>query len=117
VAALRIGPAQLAVTPNELDPQIGDHYRSLMTNAEHTWVLGLGNDEIGYQMQAAKFNPSCHACAVYVAIGNEENCPIALELGEEAVDCSTVFFNNVGPRADGQLQAEMETLLGELNTP
>jgi hypothetical protein len=117
VGALRIGPAQFAVTPNELDPQIGDHYRALMTGADHRWVLGLGNDEIGYQMPAAKFNPSCHECAVYVAIGNEDNCPIALELGPEAVDCSTVFFNNIGPRADGQLQGHMETLLGELNAP
>jgi hypothetical protein len=117
VAALRIGAAQMAVTPNELDPQIGDLYRARMTGADHRWVLGLGNDEIGYQMQAAKFNPACHECAVYVAIGNEAECPIALELGEDAVDCDTVFFNNIGPRADGQLQGHMQSLLDELNAP
>src|SRR6185369_4521658 len=59
--ALRIGPAQIAVTPNELDPQIGNRYRDAMASAgaEHRFLVGLGNDEIGYQMPAAKFNPSC----------------------------------------------------------
>ena len=57
--ALRIGDAQFAVTPNELDPQIGNLYRGMMTRAQHRFLVGLGNDEIGYQMPAAKFNPSC----------------------------------------------------------
>jgi hypothetical protein len=80
-------------------------------------VLGLGNDEIGYQMPAAKFNPSCHECAVYVALGNEANCPIALALGEEAVDCGTVFFNNIGAGADPFLQGLMLPLLDAVNGP
>ena len=115
VDALRIGPAQFGVTPNELDPQIGNHYRDLMTQAEHRWMLGLGNDEIGYQMPLAKFNPSCHECASYVIFDNTANCPIALALGEEAVDCGTVFQNNIGGNADPQLQGIMEGLLGQLN--
>jgi hypothetical protein len=115
VNAFRIGPAQFGVTPNELDPQIGNHYRALMTGAEHRWLLGLGNDEIGYQMPLAKFNPSCHACASYVIFDNTAACPIAVELGEDAVDCSTVFENNIGGNADPQLQGLMEGLLGDLN--
>ncbi len=117
VNALRIGPAQIAVTPNELDPQIGNLYRDQMTGAEHRWVLGLGNDEIGYQMPTAKFNPSCHECVTYVVLDNTENCPIAVALGEEAVDCDTIFINNVGAGADGLFQGIMNGLLGELNAP
>jgi hypothetical protein len=115
VNVLRIGPAQFGVTPNELDPQIGNHYRDLMTNAEHRWMLGLGNDEIGYQMPIAKYNPSCQECATYVIFDNTANCPIAQEIGEDAVDCGTVFQNNIGSLADPQLQAVMEDLLGQLN--
>jgi Neutral/alkaline non-lysosomal ceramidase, N-terminal len=112
---LRIGPAQMALTPNELDPQIGYAYKDQMTAADHKWVMGLANDEIGYQMPAAKFNPSCHECAAFVILGNEEECPIAQELGVEVVDCSTVFENNIGPATDTQLQGVFGGLIGGLN--
>lgn len=115
VNLLRIGPAQFGVTPNELDPQIGNHYRDRMTTSQHHWMLGLGNDEIGYQMPVAKFNPSCHECVTYVIFDNTENCPIAIAIGEDAVDCGTVFQNNIGASADPQLQAVMEGLLDQLN--
>jgi hypothetical protein len=107
---LRIGPAQFAVTPNELDPQIANHYRSMMTGAEHRFVIGLGNDEIGYQMEAAKFNPSCFLCFDLNVFGSDPmgKCP------EETNDCGTVFVNNIGPMADPQLQGVMEDLLAEL---
>ena len=62
--AIRIGEAQIAVTPNELDPQIGNVYRARMTQANHRFIFGLGNDEMGYQIQAAKHNPSCNLCAL-----------------------------------------------------
>lgn len=117
VNVLRIGPAQMAVTPNELDPQIGYAYKDRMTGAEHRWVLGLGNDEIGYQMPQAKFNPSCHECATYVIFDNTAECPIAQAIGEDAVDCSTVFQNNIGGSADPFLQGHMTPLLDDLNTP
>lgn len=117
VNVLRIGPAQLAITPNELDPQIGYAYKDLMTDAEHKWVVGLGNDEIGYQMSAEKFNPSCHACAAFIILGNEDDCPIAQELGSDVVDCDTVFQNNIGPLADPQLQGVMAGLIDEVNAP
>jgi len=110
VNALRIGSANIAVTPNELDPQIGDRYRARMTKAAHRFVAGLGNDEIGYQMPAEKFNPTCHQCWFYVAQGLDDQCPLAATL-----DCSTVFFNNIGPLADPQLEGAMMGLLDALN--
>lgn len=117
VNALRIGPAQLAFTPNELDPQIGNDYRAQMTNAQHRWLVGLGNDEIGYQMPAAKFNPSCFACASDILFGDLSDCPLYAEVGEEVIDCSTVFQNNLGPGADPFLQAEMAAVLEVVNAP
>ncbi len=110
VNALRIGNANIAVTPNELDPQIGDVYRAAMTGAEHRFVAGLGNDEIGYQMPKAKYNPSCHQCVTFVISEDEDNCPLAATL-----DCGTVFFNNIGDLADPQLQGVMLDLLDGLN--
>jgi hypothetical protein len=115
---VRIGPAQLVYTPNELDPQIGDQYRAMMTAAEHRWIVGLGNDEIGYQMPAEKFNPACFECSFFIlAFDSLDGCPLyqALGEGEQGVDCSTVFINNIGPAADPLLSGEIEALLGELN--
>ena len=111
VQALRIGPAQFAVTPNELDPQIGDKYRAQMTGAEHRFVVGLGNDELGYQMPAAKFNPSCFLCFRYNISGEDPDgeCPQATN------DCGTVFVNNIGPGADPQLEGIVGGLLADLN--
>jgi len=116
VNAVRIGPARLAVTPNELDPQIGDLYRARMGDAEHRWIVGLGNDEIGYQMPVAKYNPACNLCAVYIITqGDADNCPVTLALGEDAVDCGTVFQNNIGGQADPLLQGEMNAVLDGLD--
>jgi hypothetical protein len=108
---LRIDQAQIAVTPNELDPQIGNHYRTLMTRARHRFIAGLGNDEIGYQLPVAKWNPSCHLCVYPVLFGNEESCSLF-----ETLDCDTYFINNIGPGADPQFQALFEGMIGELNT-
>lgn len=111
VQAIRIGPAQFVVTPNELDPQIGNKYRAQMTNAEHKFVVGLGNDEIGYQMPAEKFNPSCFLCFRY-NISDEDpdgECP------QETNDCGTVFVNNIGPGADPQLEGIVGGLLADWN--
>jgi hypothetical protein len=80
-------------------------------------VLGLGNDEVGYQMPSAKFNPSCHECVTYVLFGDAADCPIAQAIGEDAVDCDTIFVNNIGASADGLFQGQMHSLLGELNAP
>jgi hypothetical protein len=81
-----------------------------MTKVNHHFLAGLGNDEIGYQMPAEKFNPTCHQCWFYVAQGIEDLCPLAATL-----DCSTVFGNNIGALADPQLEGLMMGLLDALN--
>src|SRR5690606_28598021 len=116
VNAVRIGPARIAATPHELDPQLGEVYRARMGAAEHRWVLGLANDEIGYQMPREQFNPACLACAVYILRqGSPDACPLALELGGDVVDCSTVFINDIGPGADPLLSGLLGDLLDELD--
>lgn len=109
--ALRIGPASFAVTPNEVDPQIANLYRDQMVGAEHRFVIGLGNDEVGYQMPEEKYNPGCFLC-FQVNIGGPDDgtCP-----GEEWNDCGTVFQNNIGPETDPLFQGVMNDLLAELH--
>jgi len=85
------------VVPDELDPQIGSGYRDQIadaTGAEHTFIAGLGNDEVGYQVPFAKWDNSCHACAPYIIAGFPQFCPI------QPIDCNTVFENNVGQQLD-----------------
>ncbi len=94
VSAVRIGKGAIAVVPTELDPQIGGTYRSALVNAtgaEHSFIAGLGNDQIGYQVPFEKFDPSCHICAPFVLGGVPQFCPLFPD-----IDCSTVFQNNVG---------------------
>jgi hypothetical protein len=94
VSAVRIGKGAIAVVPTELDPQIGATYRSALVNAtgvEHSFIAGLGNDQIGYQVPFEKFDPSCHICAPFVLGGVPQFCPLFPD-----IDCSTVFQNNVG---------------------
>jgi len=110
VMALRIGDAQFAVTPNELDPQIGNQYRALMAGADHRFVVGLGNDEIGYQMEKPKFDPTCFLCFNQEVFGDPTGCPTPSD-----TRCDTVFVNNIGPDADPQLRQIMTGLLGQLN--
>jgi hypothetical protein len=94
VSAVRIGKGAIAVVPTELDPQIGGTYRSALVNAtgaEHSFIAGLGNDQIGYQVPFEKFDPSCHICAPFVLGEVPQFCPLFPD-----IDCSTVFQNNVG---------------------
>lgn len=109
VGALRIGPASVALVPTELDPQIGFGYRARMTGARHTFIFGLANDHIGYQVPFAKWDPSCHACAPYVALGQEALCPV------QPIDCGTVFANNVGQGVDPAVGGALEPLLDALH--
>jgi len=106
VQVLRIGQASLVVTPNELDPQIGDLYREQIGPDRHIFTVGLGNDELGYQMPEAKFNPSCFECFLQVLTGMEEQCPVL-----DTLDCGTTMQNNVGPSADPVLQAKIGALI------
>ncbi len=97
VSAVRIGDGAIAVIPDELDPQIGAGYRQMLvdaTGADHTFISGLANDEIGYQVPYAKWDDSCHACAGFIIAGLPQFCPV------QPFDCNTVFQNNVGQQVD-----------------
>jgi hypothetical protein len=109
VSAFRINEASFAVVPSELDPQIGEVYRAAMTGAEHTFIIGLGNDEIGYQLPAAKWDDSCHACASYRILGVPQLCPT------QPIDCNTVFENNVGQQVDPTISGALLPVLSSLH--
>ena len=110
VSAFRINEASFAVVPTELDPQIGEQYRDAMAGAEHTFIIGLGNDEIGYQLPAPKWDDSCHFCAPYVLAGISELCPLYPN-----IDCNTVFQNNVGADVDPTISGAIYPLLDDLH--
>ncbi len=111
MSAVRIGPAVFAVTPNEVDPQIANTYRDQMGGAEHKFVIGLGNDEVGYQMPEAKYNPGCFLCFLENV---DRPDPEGICPGEQWNDCGTVFMNNIGPAVDPVLQGVMSDLLADL---
>jgi len=108
VGALRIGDASFAVVPGELDPQIGELYRAQMAGAEHTFIIGLGNDEIGYQLPADKWDDSCHTCFPFVLAGFPALCPV------QPIDCNTVFINNIGQDVDPSVSGALLPLLDGL---
>ena len=110
VGAFRINEASFAVVPSEIDPQIAETYRDAMTGAKHSFIIGLGNDEIGYQLPAAKWDDSCHACGPFVLAGVPELCPAFPN-----IDCNTVFQNNVGAEVDPAISDAMFPLLDELH--
>jgi len=112
VSAVQIGKGAFAVVPDELDPQIGFGYRDALakaTRARHTFIAGLGNDEIGYQVPFAKWDDSCHACASYIILGVPELCPLFPN-----IDCNTVFQNNVGRDVDPAVTDAMLEAIGGL---
>jgi len=110
VGAFRINEASFAVVPSELDPQIGETYRDRMVGAEHTFIIGLGNDEIGYQLPAEKWDNSCHACAPFILAGVPQLCPFYPN-----IDCNTVFQNNVGPDMNPAISGALNPLLDGLH--
>jgi hypothetical protein len=110
VGAIRINGASIAVVPSELDPQIGEGYRALMTGAKDTFIIGLGNDEIGYQLPADKWDDSCHACAPFILGGMPEFCPFFPN-----IDCNTVFQNNVGQDVNPAISSALVPLIQDLH--
>jgi hypothetical protein len=112
VGAFKINDASFAVIPSELDPQIGEIYRASMEGAEHTFIIGLGNDEIGYQLPADKWDDSCHACAPYILAGVPQYCPYYPN-----IDCDTIFQNNVGQQVDPSISGALTPMLAELHAP
>ncbi len=112
VSAVRIGKGAIAVVPTELDPQIGGTYRSALVNAtgaEHSFIAGLANDQIGYQVPFEKFDPSCHICAPFVLGGVPQLCPLFPN-----IDCSTVFQNNVGADVSPKVTDAIHEAIGGL---
>ena len=112
VGAFRINEASFAVLPSELDPQIGEIYRENMTGAKHTFIIGLGNDEIGYQLPAEKWDDSCHACAPFILAGVPEFCPLFPN-----INCDTIFQNNVGQEVDPTVSAALIPMIEDLHAP
>jgi hypothetical protein len=110
VGAFRINQGSFGVIPTELDPQIGETYRAQMTGAEHTFLIGLGNDEIGYQVPFAKWDDSCHFCAPFILAGVPQFCPLFPN-----IDCNTVFQNNVGQQVDPSISNALAPLLDALH--
>jgi hypothetical protein len=111
VSVLRIGDGQMAVVPTEIDPQIANQYRSALDDegAKHTFIVGLGNDEIGYQVPFAKFDDSCQICAPFILIGEVESCPLYPN-----IDCDTIFQNNVGRQVDPKVTNAIHQAIDDL---
>ena len=112
VSAVQIGKGAIVVVPDELDPQIGFGYREQLadaTGADHTFIAGLGNDEVGYQVPFAKWDNSCHACAPYVIAGFPQFCPLYPN-----IDCNTVFSNNVGQQLDPSISEAFTQAVDDL---
>lgn len=110
VGAFRINEASFAVVPSELDPQIGEIYRAAMRDARHTFIIGLGNDEIGYQLPAEKWDDSCHACGPFILAGVPEFCPFFPD-----IDCDTIFQNNVGQEVDPTISGALTPMIDDLH--
>jgi hypothetical protein len=111
VSVLRVGKGQMAVVPTEIDPQIANQYRAALVDegAEHTFIVGLGNDHIGYQVPFAKFDNSCHVCARFILAGVPEYCPLYPD-----IDCDTIFQNNVGRQVDPAITNAIHQAIDDL---
>jgi hypothetical protein len=109
VGAMRIGNSSFAVVPTELDPQRGEVYREAMIGADHTFIIGLGNDHIGYHVPFDKWDGSCEECGPYLIAGMEDECPV------QPIDCSTVFENNVGQQVDPRVSEPLLELIDALH--
>jgi hypothetical protein len=101
----------MAVVPTEVDPQIANKYRSALEDegAKHTFIIGLRNDEIGYQVPFAKFDESCHVCARFILIGETQLCPLFPD-----IDCDTIFQNNVGRQVDPAVTNALHQAIDDL---
>ena len=96
--------------PARVDPQISHIYRLHMAGAKHTFIIGLGNDAIGEQLPAAKWDDSCHACAPFILAGVPQFCPLF-----PTIDCNTVFKDNVGAQVDPSISGALVPLIDALH--
>ena len=129
VGYLKLGDLEVAVVPGEIYPEVvlGKVHDPVDPGADfpdapiepaiyaqlkgkHRMLIGLGNDEIGYQLPADKWNDSCHACAPFILGGVPQFCPLYPN-----IDCNTVFQNNVGADVDPTISAALEPLLDDLH--
>ena len=83
-------------------------YREAFSSVKNTLVIGLANDEIGYQVQPEKFDNSCFVCAPFILAGVPAFCPVS-------PDCSTVFQNNVGIEVDPVISDAVMQATQEVN--
>jgi hypothetical protein len=56
ICALRLGEILFVTVPGEALPEVGKEVFSLM-NAKHKFLVGLGQDEVGYILPKADFDP------------------------------------------------------------
>jgi hypothetical protein len=56
ICALRLGEILLVTVPGEAFPEVGKEVYALM-NARHKFLVGLGQDEVGYILPKADFDP------------------------------------------------------------
>jgi hypothetical protein len=56
ITALRLGEILFVTVPGEALPEVGKEVFSLM-NAKHRFLVGLGQDEVGYILPKADFDP------------------------------------------------------------
>lgn len=68
VSALTIGDAQMVTIPGEASPTIGLRLKSKMKRP-YKFVLGLGNDEVGYILPADDFNKEIYKYEISRSVG------------------------------------------------
>ncbi len=59
MAVITLGPAWMATVPGELFPELGQPLR-VMLNSDYPFLLGLCNNEIGYILPKADWNPKAY---------------------------------------------------------
>ena len=59
MAVITLGPAWMATVPGELFPELGQPLR-VMLNSDYPFFLGLCNNEIGYILPKADWNPKAY---------------------------------------------------------
>lgn len=79
VNLIRIGPAELVTIPGEAFPSIGFWVKDQM-NEKYKFVIGLGNDEIGYIMTRKEFKDKLYSYEQSMSLGKKTWQSIKTEL-------------------------------------
>ena len=67
---LGLGPAQLVTVPGEICPEIGMAIKENM-RAQFKFLVGLGNDELGYILRPSQFNDPVYGYERSMSIGRD----------------------------------------------